>query len=445
MTPLVTYYQQLLESVGCIISDTGTVLIQPDLNKPPVPVTVKVDKKEKTLVLPTKALLRDGDWSQLVAFHPACERILSGQSEVLNAFTHLAARKLHDTVQLAVASISELGLNKAVHGKLSLAQKELLISCDGIDATVAKLLIDIAKRNTGIVGKHPLLSLRLEHGGEIDDEVFSRTCHLMTHVINGKDNFCGVTSSSIKAKRIVKNLYEYVFPTTRVTGSNSKDTPYLFALLDCYYITAKHLNGIRHTLGKYSAMREIPIAWHETMKDLRKLANRYLAQPMAGNTGLAISAHKPPEEVAEVVPTVTQYRQPVGAPAVPVTTASPAAGPALTKSGIVCLATAPKVAVQAPMAPAMTLPSNPTLQLTPQLQSPPTTAQLLAAQLRNQQHSQYGGFQPQQQHFTPPQYPQPQQQYMPPQQQMPQTQYRQPQQGYQQPQTNYPNSQYRVR
>ncbi len=304
MTPLVEFYKALLQSVDCVIDENDYVLYHPSKIIEARPVKVFINKIEKNLVLPTKKILHNGDWTTIIAFHPASESIVCGQSEVLNTLILLMATKIHDSVQNALASIINLATNTGMHDKLNLAQRELLSQFDAIDDNVNKLSAEIIKKNTGIIGKNPLLSLHLDKGGIIDDESYSRICRLIPYVLKSKDNFCGVTTGTLKAKATIYTIFEYIFPKQCIYGSNSTNMPYFIALLTCYYHTAKHLNAIKSLLGKHGIMREIPIQWHDQVKDINKLAKQYLPQPFPGNTGIpALNKSEEPEEEIKITKT----------------------------------------------------------------------------------------------------------------------------------------------
>lgn len=287
MNELTTLYSDILKSVGAEIDVDNLIKYRGDN------ITIKMGKRDKKLILPTSEALKSGGWTELIGFHPACESIVAGQSEVLNTLVALAAFKIHETTQCLVADIINLSLNKEAHGKLTLSQSEMLKKFESIDKASEKAFLEISKRNTGISGKHPLLSIKLDRGGEINDIKYNRTCTLIKHVLNHKDSFCGYVPTTDKSKRVVRSVYEYVLPTDNRFGSNSASCPYLLSFLECYYHVSTHLNGIRKILGKYSVVPSIALNWYETINNISKLAKRYLPQSLEGNTGVLLSDKKP--------------------------------------------------------------------------------------------------------------------------------------------------------
>lgn len=297
MNQLTTFYKELLESIDCTVNLTTGVISYQANGKEDNPIKVKVGKKEKQLILPSSELIAKGNWMESVAFHPAGENIFQGQSEVFNLLIYLTGLKLHDTIQKAVASIINLGLNKELHEKLNMRQVDLLSKFEAINKPVEDLAISVAKRSTGVVGKHPLIGFKLERGGEIDEEVYERVCRFIPYILKDKNSFLGLTSGSEKSKRVLYSIYEYVVPNNIVVGSNSKQMPYLLSFLKCYKEVAEHLNKIKEVLGKYTIMDEIRLNWVETIKHLPKLQKKYLPQPLEGNVG--ISLKRTTDEVKE--------------------------------------------------------------------------------------------------------------------------------------------------
>lgn len=378
MSELINFYGSLLKAIDCTVNDDGTILGPVTGN----PITVKLNKIEKKLVLPTAEVLKNGDWDSVVAFHPAAESIIHGQSEVLNAYLTFASLKLHDSVQMAVASIISLGLNKDAKNKLTNKQMDLLGQFECIDTSVEKALLDIAKKNTGISGKYPLLSLRLDRAGEIDGEIYSRTCTLRAPILNSTESFCGVTPTNATARKVIHALYTYVFPEKLVYGSNSKNTPYLCALLECYYHTAVHLNNIRLILGKYTTMKPIHIAWYDDLKSVSKMAKRDLPQTLPGNKGVRLKDDNALEE-DESTPTPNDT---TGRPSI---YKKFAAQQETTSTGLVKLAEVPKPTIS----PNYTAPPPPPVPFTPPYQPAVqnlTTAQRLAAYTQSQAPVQTG-------------------------------------------------------
>lgn len=308
MNELVRLYKEILEAFGCTVDHDSNVLYKSE------PIIIKINKKDKQLVLPIRDILRngrDGGWDNIVAFHPACESIASGQSEIINTCLGIAGMNINQKVQHILVAIVNLCQNETAQGSLNLSQSELLREFESIDKATEKAILEIAKRNTGFSGKFPLLSFRLDRGGVINEKKYQRTCRLIKHILNYKDNFCGYVPATEKAKRVIKSLYTYILPDKAHFGSNNSDHPYLEALLECYYHTALHLNGIIKTLGKYAVINnanetiyitEIPLNWYDSIQHISKYAKKNIPQVLQGNSGCPIKDDVLPEEVKSESP-----------------------------------------------------------------------------------------------------------------------------------------------
>ncbi len=303
MNQLTQFYKNLLESLDCTINLANGIVSYTPTGVEPNPIKVKINKKEKQLVLPLKSVMKDGDWINSVAFHPTSENIYQGQSEVFNTLIYLTGLKLHDAIQKIVASIIALGLNKEIHDKLNMRQLELLANFEAINKPVEDLAISVIKRSTGVTGKYPLIGFKIERGGEIDEEVYNRVCHFIVHILKDKQSFLGLSSGSDKTKRVLYSIYEYVIPSGIVIGSNAKEMPYLISFLKCFYEIAKHLNKIKEILGKYTLMEEIKLTWYDDVKQLTALHKKYLPQNLEGNIGISLKKQVEEGEPEETVET----------------------------------------------------------------------------------------------------------------------------------------------
>ena len=281
MNPLIELYSKILKGVGCELDSNNFVMYKNEF------VIINTKGKQKKLVLPTEKNLKDCNWDECVAFHPACESTPTGQSEVLNTLVALGAATIHTRVLVLIAAMVEMYSDKKALNTYNLAQKELLSNFE-VDDKVLDIVQEIVKRNTGISGKFPLLSFKLDRGGKIDGVTYSRTCKLISHVLNNTEGFCGYTQGSIASKEEVRNLFRCVLPEKFSRGSDSSNTPYLFSFLECYYAISTHLNSIKNTIGKKIKINDINLEWFEDLHTLHNLYRKHLPQPLNGNQGLLL-------------------------------------------------------------------------------------------------------------------------------------------------------------
>jgi hypothetical protein len=279
MNELTTFYTALLQSAGVTIDkETGGVFLPAGGTE----VTVKIDGKEKPLVIPYADVLRKADWCNIIGFHPTCESSYAGQSQVLNTLLKLLSMAYYDKMQLLVGTIIALGADKSKHDSLPLPLLEYFANLGEITPSVNKLFAELVKKNTGISGAYPLFSLRLHRGGTIDEELFSRTCTIVPNVITSK--LFGSTNHSIKARETLLKIYESVFPDKLVYGSNHSSMPYFMVLLSTYYHGIGKLNKLNHMLGKFSTIDETSLIWYKNIGQLSQWAKQ-IPQVLRGNVG----------------------------------------------------------------------------------------------------------------------------------------------------------------
>jgi hypothetical protein len=297
MNKLTELYSSIITSTGFSVTNDHHIVSTDN-----EPVTLIYKGSERSLILPTKEAMTTKDWTKVIAFHPGCESIVSGQSEVLNMLTVMVGKRLCSTMVNIFAAIISLSENKTVHGTLKLSTREIITRFEPVDKTTLKLSVDLIKRNTGISGKVPFLSINYKRGEVIGDVNYSRTCHLEKRVLQNAKTLCGITPTSEKSNRIVREVLDFIFPEVLVYGSNSSTMPYFIALLELYYNTAKHLNTIRIDLGVTgNAIEEIPLGWYDKIGELPSLVKMHLPQSLSGNEGKSIKNKE--TEVSEQVDT----------------------------------------------------------------------------------------------------------------------------------------------
>lgn len=284
---LVEIYELILQSIGVTVDDTGAVFLSTNH------VYIFTEDGKRPLYLPTKEVLSKGDWGEIAAFHPMCEYVYSGQSEVLNTLIELVGLAMSDCVLRSAACIVSLAGRTEEHTKLRIKQTELISKYDVTKALVTGMMA-VATKHTGISGKYPILSVRLDRSGIIDEEIYARTCTILPHVLtnttdaDGNPEFMGTTVSK-KTGLTIKDIFTRCFPDKLKYGDNSVNTPYLFALLKGWYNFAVHINELTDILGKYSTVKIIDTSWYEYLPEMKKLQKSELPQVLPYNRGVSFT------------------------------------------------------------------------------------------------------------------------------------------------------------
>lgn len=385
MNKLNELYKNILESVDCIVADDFS--IQQMVGGTPRPVEVTVGGTPRQLYLPVKEVLaRDWDWSQVCLFHPACENIASGQSEVLNRLAQLIGLKIWSTMMTAAVEIGRL----AASGNTSLPMKvvKLLAPMSDVSSTFPEYLDKVIDKNTDIKGAHPLLRIKLKQGDIYENIKYNRTCRIVRSMDKEPDPLYGIKTTNTNAAAVKALFNEILFPIEFFAATQETIAPYLFVLLDTWHAVATHLNTVRSSLGKYcGTMPLLHTRWFSDMLVIKEW-KRYLPQTFEGNTGVD------KRSTVEAAAIETKATAPTGAVMQRALPPAPAASPA-------------------PAAP----------QLRPVEQAaPPAPANNGIPSLEEQMHAART--------MSAPMYAAPQPQYMQPQQ----PQYMQPQPQYMQPQ-----------
>lgn len=295
---LLQIYELIVNSVGVNVDVGGALTLDGN------PVYINTDDGKLPLYMPTKEILSKGDWDKLAAFHPMCEYVYSGQSEVLNTLSELVSLCMCDAVLRSAASIVALAGNTSEHNKLRIKQTELISKYE-VTKVLVNAMMSIATKHTGISGKYPLLSVRLDRGGVVDDETYSRTCVIVPHVLNnmtvtkGGVTLMGAVISN-NAALTVQDIFTRVLPKKLMYGNNNANTPYLFALLETYYHFASHINSLTEILGNYTTVKIIDTSWYEHLPEMKKLQKAQLPQVLPYNRGVSLVAEEKPKVGSEL-------------------------------------------------------------------------------------------------------------------------------------------------
>jgi hypothetical protein len=284
MNELLEWYKILLLSLNCEI-DNG-----PDYN-----IRWKIGESNELvkvsglqLVFPTKELLaKDNDWKKIIAFHPTCENILGGQSPILNMLCLFINHRIITTLLQLSNCIVELGRNTDIQESLTNKQSEFL-SQFTFDKASVELLGRIERKTTFNVGDFPLLSIRLERGGEIAGIKYLRVCNIVPHFKLTDGKICGVTPSSKTSDVAIRSVFTNLLPDQLSYGSNSQNQPYLRALLETYYRMVIRLNNIIKIFDKKCNVLPIDVTWYSEMDNLQKIYKQCLPQVLSGNIGQVI-------------------------------------------------------------------------------------------------------------------------------------------------------------
>lgn len=339
---LVALYKQILESIGLQVEDNDYVSM--DLGGEKTPCNVTIGEESKRLVLPTQAILKEGNWTARVAFHPLCENVNLQESPVLKKLRTLINLRLNAVASVVLMELMTIAVNTDYHSKLSATASKYLSHVPDVDEKTLTALTKVLQK-ISTDGPHRLVNVYLRRGGQWKGNDVSRLAAVNFPILDAFDDdqleIFGVKMRK-KDKVAIGNLFNYVFPKAAEAGhysygSNSMIAPYFHALVRAYAKVAKQLNDVLTRYRKHIEAADELIAnldWVEMTDDLS--VYRDLIPRLNGNDGTRQDGEAPMLDAMPKVGTVGVGN--VTAPGVVTPTAAPsptASGNALTWDDVV--------------------------------------------------------------------------------------------------------------
>lgn len=211
-----------------------------------VPATVD----ERQLFLPTRQRLKSIDPAHSVAFHPLCQNVLRGDSQVLKALKKYVTISLSTRIHLAMIHLGELAIQTELHEHLQPRQAAFLQKVTDYKKRTHVTTKQLIKAANFEDRDRALVSTYIRKGGEVGNRKWSQAC-IVNYPMRQSLDAEGVTVGDVKFyshkdKEAVKALFDYILPdhTKYSQGSNSSVAPNLDALLKSFHKIAKQLNKI---------------------------------------------------------------------------------------------------------------------------------------------------------------------------------------------------------
>lgn len=282
----VDFLCNILESLGCEV-DGSSVLI-PGTDEP-VKVKVRDNKGEYTecdLVIPTRDRLQANDWSKVVAFHPACENITSGESEVFRFLTRYVKTAIIERSLLLAKSLLQLEASK---DKKRSTYAKFLSKFPGIDknsaAELDRFLAHLAKENRVT----SLLGIAYERNGKLISDpktAYSRVLNYYSTLVEETNDDAVILGYKFRSKAQKNGIRELLLKLLMggqlQRGSNG-DAPYFEVLMGLWVEFAEHWNEIAKIIEKDIKLEPIDVSFKDAMEKLHAYRSRIVALP--GNTG----------------------------------------------------------------------------------------------------------------------------------------------------------------
>lgn len=264
MNKLNKIYEAMLKSWGCVIPEDGSII----LNFSGTEVPVLVD--EKQVFLPTSENL-NGITIGKVFFHPACESIMSKETEIFKVIRKLTSSKIYSVFQ-SIASVLFAVAAKKSGKTLNGKTMEQLEPFREATKNVKQEVLDIIRTITITIDENGtdtrLINFSMIKGGktENDEAIYytatpsfpfytelSRTIAQNEHLKpNDRLSFSGL-SVSMQSMRTVSALIEIALPacldpSRKKYSTTSQDAARMTAYLHSYGLVASDLNSL---IGKF--------------------------------------------------------------------------------------------------------------------------------------------------------------------------------------------------
>lgn len=264
MNKLNKLYEAMLKSWGCSFADDHALV----LNMGGVEVPVKTDGKQT--YLPTSENL-NGMTIGKVFFHPACESIMSKETEIFKVIRKLTAAKIYSVFQPifeVILNVATKKTGKTLSGKM----QEQLEPFKGVSKALKQEVLEIIKtisidvEDQGIDSR--LINFSLIKGGKTDNDETAyytatpsfpfytelyRTVSQNEHLKPSDRVSFNNQNVSMAALNVVIALFELALPAVqdpsrKKYSSTSPDAARLVAYLHSYGLVASDLNSL---IGKF--------------------------------------------------------------------------------------------------------------------------------------------------------------------------------------------------
>lgn len=302
----VGYYEAILHSGNVTVED-GMLFSPTDTDFAPV-----VDSTGKTIVLPIPSVLADTNWDENTGFHPLCEDISRGQSEIIKTLTSILVAETNirfGTLIMMLLSINAAGDKGGVRPP---AQQELFKVLAGADKKFYTYVMGtdkIAGILTAVDANDPnkqFVRLRLRRRTEVDGVEYRRYCTASFPMIptSDKDKVFGIAGRD-KDVAMWGKFVDYLLGTDKAEETYSYGTqrtiaPNLGVLLGSYSRISERINYLVDTFVEAEpalADLRVSLAFNapEYLESLRDMAESI--PPLQGNTGVVSRLGEEAQEI----------------------------------------------------------------------------------------------------------------------------------------------------
>lgn len=356
---LLAHYKGFIESVpGNVVTDSGNLMRETSEGLKPVVW------EGKEVVLPTSSFLANPDWNKYMPFHPMCESIARGESDIIQLSLTMVRISLWEHFIDIARALLQIAADQSMQTKLTPTQQKYLSSISEADPTTVENFLKIIAKSKhdysdGIDRR--IIALYLRRGGSQDGQHYSRMFRVAFPLYDelckaeeakdAKDRKVFDVALRVKDIPVLKALHEIIFPgdeSAYSIGTNSNLAPYYTALLSGYSNMARQLNTIMKPFIKaVKSLKLIDLSW-DVGDDLTMFRNKIpplphnegndpvaaaettaVAQPVQAQPAMSQSTWGQPAPQQQPVTTLSAMNQPQQQPMQPAQQPQPATTPTI--------------------------------------------------------------------------------------------------------------------
>ena len=259
---MLQHYQALLNNLTVYTNEDGLCYTKKADNQLPLVL------HNRRMTLPTENFNRKPDLDSFIVFHPFCESVVRGESEIIVWLKERMLRRLNAIMGIMIADFAELASDGELQKKLTTDQLSAIQTFGDADETTSA---NIAKVVEKVVrdDKENWVHFYLRHSGKSGEKAEKQskrfckvTFPIYRQLLEEGNKVAGITLR-VKDKKFLKAVLEYVLEKIGTEdaysfGSNSDIAPYYHALINAFakvglpissrvYLFRKHMSTIANS------------------------------------------------------------------------------------------------------------------------------------------------------------------------------------------------------
>ena len=274
---LASIYENILRALSVFPDEQGRLLYHGLTTQ--VPWTLSRDDPRQ-IVLPTKDVLRAGDFTNVAPWHPLSEHLNRGVSPIMRATVRAANLRLTEVLLNLMEQFIDLGQNPERQLKMAPSAQKVLSVVKNVDERSRKdFLRIVSKMSDNKVADLSPITFYLKREGLYKGQR-GRVCMVSSPLLNAisdSERKPGGVSIRINDQTMLEDLIDYILPgiddtETYSSPSTSKLAPYFDSFLNAYEKVATQINRVIHVNRKELVDVEklkINLDWGDLAEDLQ--------------------------------------------------------------------------------------------------------------------------------------------------------------------------------